>query len=313
MRWLALLAVVLAGNAFAGEPLSKADAASWLQKMADASRHVAYEGVFVFQHGDVMQTLHIVNRPAGTSKDSDITLMNGTQRREVRCAHGTAVNMVGIGGSIHMERRLNSRHFPDLLPANAVPLAKWYGVRLGKPDRVAGLDCQNVELVPKDHYRWGYVLCADKDNYLPLRAIMVNDRGQPLLQYSFAEVKIGTGHLSDMPKLSAPLEAPAQAGENQDLVVNHLPPGFSRVAAFKRRLPNRHHAVDHWVFSDGLTHISMFIEPTLHPVETVRGESRKGMLNLLTRQVGHWRVTVVGDAPWPAVESIAMSLAERKP
>jgi sigma-E factor negative regulatory protein RseB len=312
MRWWALAAAALAGNAFAGESLPLPDAVSWLQKMADASRHVAYDGVFVFQHGDIMQTLHIVNQPTGPSKDTQITSMDGAQR-EVRCTQGASVNMVVNGGSIRVERRLNARHFPDLLPSNAAPLTNWYGVRLGRADRVAGLDCQNIELVPKDHYRWGYVLCADQDNYLPLRAVMVNDAGQPLLQYSFAEVRIGSGHLSDMPKVNSAAEEPPRAGDNDNLVVGRLPPGFSRVAAIKRRLPNRPQDVDHWVFSDGLTHISMFIEPALHPVETVRGESRKGMLNLLTRQLGHWRITVVGDAPWPAVESIAMSLSERHP
>lgn len=81
----------------------------------------------------------------------------------------------------------------------------------------------------------------------------------------------------------------------------------------KRKLPNRPQEVEHLVFSDGLAYISLFAEQTTQPVESVKGESHKGMINLVTRQVGNWRVTVLGDAPWSAVETVAMGLAPSKP
>ena len=95
--------------------------------------------------------------------------------------------------------------------------------------------------------------------------------------------------------------------------VKSLPPGFTRITAVKRKLPNKSGEVEHWVFSDGLTHISLFLEPASHPVETMRGQSKLGMINMLTRQVGPMQATVLGDAPWPAVEAIAMNLEARQP
>lgn len=44
----ALLLCLAAFGAQAADPLSPADAAAWLQRMSDASRHLAYEGVFIF-------------------------------------------------------------------------------------------------------------------------------------------------------------------------------------------------------------------------------------------------------------------------
>jgi hypothetical protein len=38
-----------------------------------------------------------------------------------------------------------------------------------------------------------------------------------------------------------------------------------------------------------------------------------GMINMLTRQVGPMQATILGDAPWPAVEAIAMNLEARQP
>ena len=306
--WLLCLASL---GAQAAEPLTASDAAAWLQRMADASRRQAYEGVFIYQHGDTaMQSLLVSNRPAGTDKDSRLTAMDGI-RREVRCSKGLSMSLLTQGGQVKVERRLNSRHFPDLLPSNAAPLANWYLVRLGDLQRVAGLECRQVELAPKDNYRWGYVLCAEKDTALPLRAVMVNEAGQPLMQYSFAEIRLGA------PPKTAPAPVKAMAEAAQPLAaervgVKSLPPGFTRVTAVQRQLPNKPGNVEHWVFSDGLTHISLFLEPASQPVEALRGQSKLGMINMLTRQVGPMQATVLGDAPWPAVEAIALGLEARQ-
>lgn len=307
--WLLLLAAV---GAQAAEPLAAADAAAWLQRMADASRRLAYEGVFVFQHGDApVQSLMVVNRPASSGKDSRLTALDGIQR-EVRCTQGVSMNLSIEGGQVKAEKRLNSRHFPDLLPANAAPLANWYAVKLGEPSRVAGLDCRQVELAPRDAFRWGYILCAEKDTALPLRAVMVNEAGRPLMQYSFAEIKMGAMSKSAHAPMPHAPEA-AQPVATERVGVKTLPPGFTRITAVKRRLPNKSGEVEHWVFSDGLTHISLFLENAIQPVEPMRGQSKLGMINMLTRQVGPMQATILGDAPWPAVEAIAMNLEARQP
>jgi sigma-E factor negative regulatory protein RseB len=311
MRWAAWLLAGMAGGSLAAEPLPQQEAAAWLQQMADAARRLSYEGVFVFQHGDAMQTLHVENRPAGPLKDSHLVAMDG-KPREVRCQQGESISVISEGGSVRAERRIGNRHFPDLLPVNAAPLASWYTVTLGPGERVGGLDCRRVELTPRDTYRWGYVLCAENKTRLPLKAVMVNESGKVLLQYSFAEVRIGNSLPASRMNKSIPAAVETIKPSTREVVaVRQLPPGFARVAALKRKMPNKAGEVDHWIYSDGLSHISLFIEPAPRPVETVKGVTPRGMMNLLTRQVGGWQVTVLGDAPWPAVEYVAMHLVER--
>jgi sigma-E factor negative regulatory protein RseB len=315
LRAAGLSAVLLATPLQAADPLSSTDAAVWLQRMSDAARHIAYEGVFVVQHGSVIQTLSIVNRPIGASKESRIAAMDGAQR-EVRCSQSGSVSRVMEGGQIKLEKRLNGRHFPDLLPLSAASLANWYGVRLGELARVAGQECRQVEILPKDAYRWGYVLCADKDSGLPLRATMVNEAGQPLMQYAFAEIRLGTAPKSEAQSRGDAWSMPALPVSVRPIgfeavIAKNLPPGFSRISAVKRTLPNKPGEVEHWVFSDGLTHISLFLERAAHPVASVRGQSKQGMINMVTRQVGTLQATVLGDAPWAAIEAIATGLEIR--
>lgn len=291
--------------------LSAAESAAWLQRIADASRQLAYEGVFVFSQGERIQTLQVANRPSGQGKESRLVILDG-QPREVRCQDSESIRLTSEGNVTQLEQRSGTRHFPDLLPANANALAEWYNLRLGGMDRVGGHDCQRIDLLPKDRYRWGYQLCVEKKTALPLKAVMVNEAGQPMLHYAFAEVRIGTApRPAPVPAARIAATSSLRPTSGEIVEVRQLPPGFERVAAMRRALPNQAGEVEHWVFSDGLTHVSLFLKQNERPVNAVKGNSARGMMHLLTRQVGKYQATVVGDAPWPTVERIAAGLAER--
>lgn len=308
--WLSTLALLvtplLAISAQAAEPLPYNEAATLLQRITDASRRMGYEGQFLFEHAGNTQTLMVSNRPSRTSVESRLLSMDGSQR-EVRCTQQSSVTLVVNGTQLRLEKRLNKRHFPDLLPENAAPLANWYSVRPGSQDRVAGRDCSNVEIMPRDLFRWGYHLCIDKHTAFPLRAVMVNGEGRPLMQYSFAEIKLGAIPKADNRPIP-PMPEAARPLANERIAVSGLPPGFSRIAAVRRQLPDHSVEVEHWVFSDGLTHVSLFLEPARQPVEAVKGQSKQGMINMIKRQVGDLQATVLGEAPWATVEAIATNL-----
>jgi sigma-E factor negative regulatory protein RseB len=174
MRRALVLLGMAVGAAQAAEVLPPNEAATRLQNIADASNRYSYQGIFVMQRGDHMQTLQVSNRPSSAGKESRLVGMDGEQR-EVRCTRGESVSIVG-GANPKLERRIGNRHFPDLLPADAGRLVSWYDVRPGGVERVAGLDCQTLTLEPKDQYRWGHVLCVEKDTNLTLKEALIEDR-----------------------------------------------------------------------------------------------------------------------------------------
>lgn len=317
-RGLLLLGLTIVGAARAADVLPPHEAAAWLQGIADASNRYSYQGVFVLRHGDRMQTLQVSNRPSTAGRESRLVGMDGEQR-EVRCTRGESVSIVG-GASPRLERRVGSRHFPDLLPPDAGRLVSWYDVRLGDMERVAGLDCRSVILEPKDAYRWGHLLCVDKESNLPLKITLIDGQGRPLMQYAFAEVQIApatstagmpSSFRPPMPRAQGTVREAPKAIVSGAIDVKQLPPGFTRDIAVKRPLSSTGAEVEHWVFSDGLTHISMFVEPLARDNVNLRGASQRGMTNLRTLRVGQSQVTVVGDAPAPAVEMITRALVAR--
>lgn len=310
MIHMLVLVAAFAAPAWAGTEVSDAEAISWLQRISDASRKLPYEGIFVMQMGDGMKTVQVENHANGNSSTSRLVVLDG-QQREIRCYRNESVTLVWDAKGQKLERRLGSRHFPDLLPEKTAKLVENYSLRLGGIDRVAGQECRSMELVPKDQYRWGYVLCADQLTGLPLKAVMVDAEGHPLVQYSFVDVRKGAaGNADPEPPRMTPSDDLRPVGMGA-IAVKTLPPGYAKVAAIKRKLPNRKGEVEHWVFSDGLSHISMFVEPAPKNLVSLKGQSTRGMMNMLTRKLGAYQVTVLGDAPWPAVEAVAMDLSLR--
>ena len=71
--------------------------------------------------------------------------------------------------------------------------------------------------------------------------------------------------------------------------------------------------VGHIVLSDGLAAISVFIEPATskRPVSQ-SGLARQGAINVYTRPVGNYWVTVVGEAPAESVKYVANAVEYHK-
>jgi negative regulator of sigma E activity len=91
MKWWFCLLVFMAVPAWADDAISDSEAISWLKRMSDASRKLPYEGIFVVQTGDHMQTAQVENHPKGLSSESRLVVLDG-QPREVRCVKNESVN-----------------------------------------------------------------------------------------------------------------------------------------------------------------------------------------------------------------------------
>ena len=89
--------------------------------------------------------------------------------------------------------------------------------------------------------------------------------------------------------------------------------GWSRLAELKRRFRNAPD-VNQIVVSDGLSAVSVFIEPAQgRSVPPALGASRQGAVHTSTRKLDHHLVTVVGDVPAECVQTIANGVAMRGP
>jgi len=66
--------------------------------------------------------------------------------------------------------------------------------------------------------------------------------------------------------------------------------------------------VEHWVYSDCLASVSVYIEKSLKDHDVYSGVTHRGALNAFGTMVSGYYVTVVGEVPRQTVELIGKSV-----
>lgn len=293
--WVAGLAglLVLSG-------VARADAAlEWLNRAAAAAKQLNYSGVYVYHHGEHVEVLRVLHRTDASGEQEKVEVMDGSPRQFLRINNDVYCHLPD-GKHVRLERNAARRFFPALLPAQPTSLLEYYEARLGGTERVAGRPCQVVTLEPRDGYRYAYSLWLDRHTGLPLKSHIVNENGGVVSMYVFSEIQIGKApeaqlfrnDLAGKRIQKASLDTPAGLGWSVT-----PPPGYGQVQGALRSLPGKPEPVTHLVFSDGLSVLSMFVEPVNPQVQGLHGLSAEGAIGIYARKVDGYSVTTLGEVP----------------
>jgi sigma-E factor negative regulatory protein RseB len=280
--------------------VARADAAlEWLNRAAAAAKQQNYSGVYVYHHGEHIEVLRVLHRLDATGELEKVEVMDGAPRQFLRINSDVYCHLPD-GKHVRLERNTLRRFFPALLPAKPASLLDYYEAKLGGTERVAGRPCQVVTLVPSDGYRYAYNLWLDKQTGLPLKSRTVNSNGSVVSMFVFSEIQIGKApdiqlfrnDLAGKRIQKASLDKPAE-------VVWKVtpPPGFEQVQEAVRSLPGKRAPVAHLVFSDGLSVLSMFVEPVDPEAQRLQGLSAEGTIGVYAREVDGYTVTTLGEVP----------------
>ena len=142
-----------------------------------------------------------------------------------------------------VERAIGARgeFLRSFRPARRLP--QYYVATRGQSARIAGFDCVSVLLTPRDDLRHGYVLWADANTGMLLRARTVNEKGETLEQFTFTQLQIGPvardkvkpRHAARNWRVEEAEAAPADLSE-AGWTVNADLPGFRKIGELRRRL-----------------------------------------------------------------------------
>lgn len=310
-RLAPLLAVFLTAAIQAAEP----DPLDLLDRMNDAIRSLDYEGRFVVQSGDRLDALYIVHRVNEGSEVERVVSLTGKPREIIRGDAAVACLVSGASEPINMARRSQGRSYSPLTSINGRELRQFYDFRLLPPDRVAGRSAYQIEVLPKDELRFGYRLFIDQESGLPLRTKMVDASRSILSQLMFTELKVGVGVTPIERDLSA-LEL-ASADPSQWSPIERLapaawefaeaPPGFRLNVHRRRALEDRPGDLEHFIFSDGLATVSVYVQPAGED-QVLSGVSRHGAAHAVGRPLGQHEVVVVGEVPVKTLDLFARAI-----
>jgi len=296
-------------------------ALQWLERIYTATQTLSYTGIFVYHHGQQVETSRITHVVEASGPRERLEALDGVPREIIRTRDEVVCYLPG-SMKVKIDRQPGQLGFPRILPAQIKELGENYHITRTGTERVGGYNCQIISLQPKDRMRYGHRLCADVSTGMLLKAKTFNENNEMVEQFAFTELKIGGAIARDQLKSRYLRESRGwrvedSAAENANLAeagwsMRARPPGFRTVTELVRTLGGTS-GVGHIVLSDGLAAVSVFIEPTgnKQPVPQA-GLVRQGAMNVYTRQVGNHWITVVGEAPLESVKYIANAVEYRK-
>ncbi|QXI24116.1 MULTISPECIES: MucB/RseB C-terminal domain-containing protein [Pseudomonas] len=310
MRAIPLLSLLLSGWFIV--PAHADEAQDWLTRLGQAEQQQSFHGTFVYERNGSFSTHNIWHRVQNGQVRERLLQLDGSAQEVVRidgrtqCVSGTLI--AGLGDSPNAAARA----------LDPKKLKNWYDLAVIGKSRVAGRDAVIVSLTPRDQHRYGFELHLDKKTGLPLKSLLLNDKGQLLERFQFTsldtdEVPSDKDLLADpdCKPINIASDKASAAKTVQNWRSDWLPPGFELTSSSSHKDAQTKTQVSSLMYDDGLARFSVFLEPlngaTVTDTRTQLGPTVAVSRRLTTPQ-GEMMVTVVGEIPIGTAERIALSM-----
>ncbi len=316
---LGLSQVLLAGLiALAGQAAAAQDALEAMRRMQSAALGLSYVGTFTHHQGNQVMSSRVLHVSDASGEHERLEILDGKPREYIR--HNNRIHGFMPDQKLVLVERLTSRdRFPSVLSGSPEQVLRSYQAEAMGLDRVAGRECQQWWFKPRDALRHGYRLCADVASGLLLRAQTLDAQNRLIEQVSFTELRVGGSFNRDDLKPRWNTDG-WTVRESRVVPIDLGSSGWSlpEVAGFRRTLELRRPIGDRGdviqvVMSDGLSSLSLFIEPGDSNAGLPEGASQAGVLNMYRRKLSqHW-ITAVGEVPPQTLQRTVEALQHRAP
>ena len=307
MRAIPLFTLLIGG--WCAIPAHADEAQDWLNRLSQAEQQQSFQGTFVYERNGSFSTHNIWHRVQDGKVRERLLQLDGSAQEVLRidgrtqCVSGSLI--AGLGST------------PDGTSRTLDPqkLKNWYDLAVIGKSRVAGRKAVIVALTPKDQHRYGFELHLDKETGLPLKSLLLNDKGQLLERFQFTRLNVAAPTDGDL-QASADCKAVAQdpgkaVAAKTTWHSDWLPPGFELTSSAARKDPDTQVQVNSLMYDDGLARFSVFLEP-LNGANATDTRTQLGPTAAVSRRLttpqGEMMVTVVGEIPIGTAERIALSM-----
>ena len=328
LAWAALSAMPLA-HADTQEPqtkpLSSAEARKWLARIHVAAHERNYQGTLVFSADGALSSARVAHFCEGTQSYERIEVLDGRMQQIYR--HNDRVFTLWPRSRVAVVEERDPRQ-ASLRPVIEPRAEENYELREQGTEHVAGREAQILLLSPRDaNNRFAQRLWIDGRSGLVLRADVLGDHQQVLESSAFSQVEVDVkprpqSVLQPMKHLNGyrqvrPSQVPTQL-DREGWVLNSVLPGFQLSSCTRRTLDSvegggEPASVLQAVFSDGLTHVSMFVEPIDRARHKKALLTQVGATHTLMQPYGDdWWVTWMGNVPVQTLKQFHQALERRR-
>lgn len=290
-------------------PVQASEVQDLLGRLAAAERQQSFQGTFIYERNGSFSTHAVWHRVEEGGQIRERLLQLDGPAQEVLKVDGQAQCVTGsLADQVSEGQAWPARQL------DAEQLSNWYNMRVAGQSRIANRPADVLVLEPKDQHRYGFELYLDRETGLPLKSLLLNERGQLLERFQFAQLDTSTPVENAMQPSSACRAVRLRAADSMaegSWRSDWLPPGFTLATAQLRRDPASEEAVAYLMYGDGLARFSVFIEP-LNGSVVDDARSQLGPTVAVSRRMstnsGDVMVTVVGEIPLGTAERIALSM-----
>lgn len=320
---LSLLAAAFVPGAGAGDrfnPVPPATALGWLSRINTAANEQSYRGTMVFTADGVVSSSRVAHLCTGDQFVERVESLDGRQHRVYR--HNQIVHTVWPQDKVVVVERRDTATGLVTTRRTVEPRAlEHYALGEGGERRIAGRTARVLLLQPLDNLRYAQRLWADVETGLLLRTDVLGPDARVLESSAFGEIEIGLQikpvallqgmsppgyRIVESPNAVVDLEA---EGWHQRRAI----PGFRLMGCLKRPMAGEDAAqMLQAVFSDGLTYVSVFVEPFDARRHTEALAAVMGATGTVMQREGAYWITAMGDVPRLTLDHFVRAL-ERRP
>jgi sigma-E factor negative regulatory protein RseB len=306
----------------------------WLLRMHDAAmKKRSYIGTLVQSSPHNISSARIWHTCDGAQQMERVETLTGAPRSTFR-HNDKLVTFMPEAKLVRVEKREQIGGFPEVLKPGLGSIPEFYSVKALGGERIAGLDADVVQLVPKDALRFGYRIWTEKKSSLVLKLQTLDGGGAVLEQAAFSELQLDAP--VKMEKLMQMMAATDGYKVDQAAITKttataegwlmKLPvAGFKSLSCYKRgatglqgnanvnasSTASQGESTFQWLFSDGLATVSLFVEDFDKTRHTQEGMIASGATHTLLKRMNEYWLTAVGEVPPQTLKNFAQSL-ERK-
>jgi sigma-E factor negative regulatory protein RseB len=331
LPWLGLLLLWAAFGALpparAGDesrPLSPQEARKWLSRIHTAAHERNYQGTLVFSADGALSSARVAHFCEGAQSYERVEVLDGRMQQIYR--HNDRVVTLWPRPRVAVIEERDPRQ-ASLRPVIEPRAEEQYELREQGTEHVAGREAQILLLSPRDPNRFAQRLWVDRRSGLMLRADVLGLRQQVLESSAFSQVEIDVkpkpqSVLQPMKHLEGYRQVrPSQKSvklDGEGWMLTSTVPGFQLGSSTRRTLDpvdgaSRPESVLQAVLSDGLTHVSLFIEPIDRARHTRALQTQVGATYTLMQPYGDdWWVTWMGNVPLQTLKQFHQALERRR-
>jgi len=305
LRWFLVLLIgvssLLCTTAYAAsEPRDLLDA------MSRNFRELDYHGLFTYEHGQTLSSLRLSHAVVDGTEIERVERLDGQNLSFERhshgpdCVHPGALRLRGSGA------------------VDVDSLERFYDFRHIGAERVAGHQGDRLQIVPKDRFRFGYVLVIDQQSSLLLKSEVRDGAGRLIERFQFVELEIGSaGQDSDLAQGAETWVTRAHDADVAELPdgpdanwqVGWIPGGFVASGGKNSLAGIEGDQVESRVYSDGLAVFSVFVEPANATTKQPSVASQGATIAYSVQRPPGYLVTVVGEVPHDTAQLVANSVS----